>query len=117
MGFHGPSFTWSNRSHKASLVIQSRLDRFLLSLQILRDFQSATVQHHSNVGSDHRAISLKLAPSQPIRTKQLFRFDNRWISNPEVSQLVSSIWTTPVSGSHMFRLQTRLKAVRHGLHS
>ncbi|CAN1220896.1 hypothetical protein LINGRAPRIM_LOCUS99 [Linum grandiflorum] len=117
IGFQGPPFTWSNRSHTASLVIQSRLDRFLISPKLFVDFPSALVRHHSDVGSDHRVISLTLAPSQTMRSKCLFRFDNRWVSNPEVTQLVHSVWATPVTGSHMFRLQSRLKGVRHALYS
>ncbi|CAN1240575.1 hypothetical protein LINGRAPRIM_LOCUS2790 [Linum grandiflorum] len=117
IGFHDPPFTWSNLSHTPSLVIQSRLDRFLLSPQILVDFSSALARHHSDVGSDHRVISLTLEPSQNMRTKRLFRFDNRWATNPEVTELIQSIWAVPVVGSHMFRLQTRLKSVRHALYS
>ncbi|CAN0886591.1 Transposon TX1 uncharacterized 149 kDa protein [Linum grandiflorum] len=117
IGFTGPPFTWSNRSHTPSSVIECRLDRFLISPEVLSNFETAKVHHLTDVGSDHRAISLQLSPPVTAHHHSTFRFGNRWLSNPEVMEIVSSSWAEPVEGSHMFTLHTKLKRLRHSLHS
>ncbi|CAN1240169.1 hypothetical protein LINGRAPRIM_LOCUS2626 [Linum grandiflorum] len=108
---------WSNRSHTPAAVIQCRLDRFLLSADVFSKFPSALVSHLSDIGSDHRAIALRLEPPSQHRVKSIFQFDSRWLANPEVDAIVRAQWAIPVIGSKMYILNSKLKRLRHALHN
>ncbi|CAN1272874.1 Transposon TX1 uncharacterized 149 kDa protein [Linum perenne] len=115
IGFTGPEFTWSNRHQDAS-VIDERLDRFLLNDQWLELFPDSSVVHLDPRYSDHSPILLRTQPPSP-NSKKLFRFDCRWVDNPEVSNLISNSWKQPPKdGSPMFRLADKLKRLRHLLY-
>ncbi|CAN1315043.1 Transposon TX1 uncharacterized 149 kDa protein [Linum perenne] len=114
IGFTGPEFTWSNR-HQDSTVIDERLDRFLLNDAWLDQFPESSVTHLDPRYSDHSPILLRTQPPSPV-SKKLFRFDCRWVDNPEVTNLISHSWVQPCKdGSPMFRLADKLKRLRHTL--
>ncbi|CAN1221817.1 LINE-1 retrotransposable element ORF2 protein [Linum grandiflorum] len=116
-GFSGPTHTWSNRARDRTRLIHCRLDRFLVSHTLMTTYPNLRVSHLTDLGSDHRIIYLTLQPTHSISMKRPFRFDNRQLSNTELSHLVHHIWATPFSGSKLFILHSKFKALRHALHA
>ncbi|CAN1279753.1 Uncharacterized mitochondrial protein AtMg00310 [Linum perenne] len=114
IGFSGEEFTWSNRQSGASLI-EERLDRFFFNDLWLSLFPESHVRHLFPRYSDHSPILLRTQPPSPI-SKKLFRFDCRWVENPEVTLLIQHTWSQPCrDGSPMFRLADKLKSLRHTL--
>ncbi|CAN1272707.1 hypothetical protein LINPERPRIM_LOCUS14694 [Linum perenne] len=112
--FHprGSPFTWTN---KQTEEVQSRLDRFLASPSWMSLFPQGFVRHHSDLGSEHRAIVWLPSESQDV-PKQYFSYDVRWNKNEEVRNIISTVWGNlhPV-GSRMFIVQSKLQEIRRRL--
>ena len=53
LGFHGPSFTWTNKSPCWQTIIKERLDRGLGNAEWATLFPSAEIHHLPRVKSDH----------------------------------------------------------------
>ncbi|CAN1246044.1 LINE-1 retrotransposable element ORF2 protein [Linum grandiflorum] len=116
-GYVGPSFTWSNRARDTARVIQCRLDRFLISQSLMTEFPDLKVSHLTDIGSDHRVIHLTLKPTYSPSMRRCFKFDNRLLQNPELPALVHQIWSSTFTGSRLFILHSKFKALRHAIHS
>ncbi|CAL1358706.1 unnamed protein product [Linum trigynum] len=95
--------------------IRARLDRAVCSQSWMDTYPETLVKHFTDQGSDHRA--LLLADKPYVRTSRpLFRFDARWVDNPEVRAMVNYVWQEEIQGTPMFRLWERLKKLRHLLY-
>ena len=104
--------TWSNRrSGKHS--ISSKLDRFLISDNVvhLGGDISSTILPYS--GSDHWLISLQWQrPGNAMRRP--FHFEAFWLTHPAFKYLISTFWKNfrPPEGSKMFLFQQKLKSLK-----
>eukprot|EP00253_Pinus_taeda_P023451 PITA_23451 len=106
------SFTWNNRRGGANLI-SSRLDRFLVSENLLLDGRNLESSILPSGGSDHWPISLIIdVPGHP--SNKPFRFEKFWIEHPNFFTMVEKWWAEPlaVEGSKMFNLQNRLKHIK-----
>ncbi|XP_074277046.1 uncharacterized protein LOC141600701 [Silene latifolia] len=110
--FFGPRFTWSNSQHYSDCIME-RLDRAYATADWFNLFPFASVTHLQILISDHAQIILRL--TQPAHSKRPYRLDNWCLSLPEVNDLVTSAWATPVRGSTIFMVSRKLAAVRFAL--
>ena len=108
-------FTWNNRrggEHR----IASRLDRFLISENILLEGTTFDSDILPSGGSDHWPIALEAAFLETPKNRP-FKFEKFWLTHPNFPELVKKWWDEPrnVSGTKMFKLQSKLKYIKHKL--
>eukprot|EP00253_Pinus_taeda_P007706 PITA_07706 len=105
-------FTWNNRRGGENLI-SSRLDRFLVSENLLLDGKNVESSILPSGGSDHWPISLIVEVPGTPRNKP-FRFEKFWIEHPNFLTMVEKWWAEPLAeeGSKMFNLQKRLKNIK-----
>ncbi|XP_072067035.1 uncharacterized protein [Arachis hypogaea] len=113
LGYEGSKFTWCNKQFGGNLI-RERLDRCLVSMNLLELYSGAAIFHLNDQGSDHRPLLFESEVEQR-RFKRRFRFQERWCDNEVVGQIVKDTWKESIEGSPMFRLYTKLKIVRHRL--
>ena len=65
LGFHGPRFTWTNKSPSWESTIKERLDRVLGNSEWTLLFPSAEIHHLLRVKFDHCPIMLNKDPLEP----------------------------------------------------
>ncbi|KAH7854251.1 hypothetical protein Vadar_011755 [Vaccinium darrowii] len=113
LGYSGFPFTWTNRRFGDGMV-RERLDRVLVSPGWRVWSNRAAVQHLFSVGSDHAALLLDTNP--PGRHgHRPFRFDKRWVADPESREVVSKGWQIFTSGSRMYEVFQRVRSCRYEL--
>lgn len=113
LGYMGYPFTWVNRRTRDGLI-KERLDRVLVSTAWRAWYDKERVQHLFSVGSDHAALLLDTDPPQSKRFRP-FRFDCRWASDPESSEVVQKGWSGEVRGSKICTVFQRVKNCHHEL--
>ncbi|PPD97602.1 hypothetical protein GOBAR_DD05374 [Gossypium barbadense] len=88
-------FTWMN-NREGNRLIKERLDRFVISDDIMErmSFLASFVVRQSK--SDHEAILMDLYGSQPKQQgydpKVWFRYDRCWAKEREARDIISNIW-------------------------
>ncbi|CAL1387677.1 unnamed protein product [Linum trigynum] len=92
--------------------IRERLDRALCSQSWVNRYPDTLVKHFTDQGSDHRALLLSDKP-YTRNTRPLFRFDARWVDNPEVKAMVHYVWQEDIQDTPMFQLWEQIKKLRH----
>ncbi|CAL1352559.1 unnamed protein product [Linum trigynum] len=111
VGFKGPPFTWSNRQGMATHILE-RLDRGLVSPNLLSLWPNLQVTHLSDLGSDHRILLFQLTPTAG-KGKPRFHFDLRWAGNSDAREIVAQVWQLSFTGTLQFQLFSLCKEVRH----
>eukprot|EP00253_Pinus_taeda_P033710 PITA_33710 len=93
--------------------IASRLDRFLLSEQILNRDVFIETKILPGLGSDHWLIRLEINIKKN-KGKKPFRFETFWLRNPEFLHKVEEWWTqSRVKGKgKMHTIQLKLKEIK-----
>ncbi|XP_074265292.1 uncharacterized protein LOC141587719 [Silene latifolia] len=105
----GNDFTWFNKQEVFTRVY-SKLDRILVNNTWLQTF-SQTTAHFLDPGiSDHCPGLLTFHDND--RPRKHFKFLNYWTEHPQFLQLVDEAWTHSPNGNSMFRLMSKLKAVK-----
>ncbi|XP_050233376.1 uncharacterized protein LOC126681866 [Mercurialis annua] len=113
LGFTGPAFTWCKRKSYPN-TIKTRLDRGMATHYWMQRILKASVEHLSDLGSNHRPVLISLTPRKSRHPRKFF-FDNRWGINTEAIQLVENNWTQNVRGSLIYQVHEKLKSTRHYL--
>ncbi|CAL1406673.1 unnamed protein product [Linum trigynum] len=113
LGFKGPPYTWSNRQGLSTHILE-RLDRALVTDNLLSLWPLMHLTHLSDLGSDHRIILLQLIPGVG-KGKPSFHFDHRWCQNNDAHAIVLGEWQVSMQGTPQFQLFSLCKAVRHRL--
>lgn len=95
-------YTWTNK-RRGPQHIASRLDRFLMSDNVVHlggDFHASIMPQ---VGSDHWPIMLQWS-RLGSRCNRPFRFEYFWFSHPNFRAVVNDAWNsfTPPEGAKMF---------------
>ncbi|KAG5544350.1 hypothetical protein RHGRI_016936 [Rhododendron griersonianum] len=111
--FKGPNYTWSNNQDGED-NIRSRLDRALATVEWRNLFPLAQVIHEAKVGSDHCPLVVKCrVPLKKVPFS--FKFEAKWTTQPECSQVIESAWNQPQRGSHLYGLTQKLRKCREAL--
>lgn len=61
--------------------------------------------------SDHRSILLNTNSNCP-KLKTLFYFDERWLNNNEIEELIKIAWEKQVFGNAMYQVAEKIKSCR-----
>ncbi|XP_020700937.1 uncharacterized protein LOC110112892 [Dendrobium catenatum] len=104
--FVGPAFTWTNNKDAGSKIF-SRLDRFIVSSDIMDEFQGLRVRHLSRLVSDHCPILCSIFAETKINYSPWFRFEDVWVNYPKARQLVMDKWNDGDHGSEAVQLQRK----------
>lgn len=83
--------TWRNR-RTGNAALARRLDRFLIKQDLLLVLSRARQWVGSGGKSDHSPIFLEFACG-PDRARPPFKFNSRWLRDPDYNQLVNQSWT------------------------
>ena len=87
LAFHGPRYTWTNKSPCWHTTIRERLDRGLGNAEWATLFPAAEIHHLPRVKSDHCLILLS-TDSRERKPPKPFRFEQMWLTDPTFSALV-----------------------------
>ena len=91
LGFHGPRFTWTNKSPCWQTTIKERLDRGLGNAEWATLFPSMEIHHLPRVKSNHFPIFLSTDPRE-WKPPKPFRFEQIWLTDPTFPTLVDDSW-------------------------
>jgi len=106
------NFTWNNR-RGGDRMIASRLDRFLISENIIMEGITLESDILPSGGSDHWPVSLIVEVQGTPRNKP-FRSEKFWLEHPNFINLVEKWWSKPLEGrgSKIFQLQKKLRNIK-----
>lgn len=102
---NGHPFTWS-WGKEASYRVDEKLDRAMGSPAWHARFQATTLTNLVMPISEHSPILLDTSPTVLERRVRNFRFENKWLEEPDIGRIVSNSW----EGFKDFGLLLRLKA-------
>ncbi|KAL0449191.1 UNVERIFIED_CONTAM: hypothetical protein Slati_1475500 [Sesamum latifolium] len=108
---------WCNRREEPHTV-RARLDRACCATNWVDLFPRVRVFHEPLACSDHSAIWLMLdgESRQGLnRTKQWFRFEAAWTSNPMCADVIQQAWESVTAPSLHGSLVAKIRACRLGL--
>ena len=83
-------FTWKNK-RTGDRHIASRLDRFLVSEQVVTGRGDVGASVLTSAGSDHWPINLEWG-NTGIFIKRPFRFENFWLQHKDIRELMKEWW-------------------------
>lgn len=109
----GARYTWWN-NQEGGEVVWSRLDRILCSAQWLNSVPNAD-GHVGPMGVlDHCTLQVTINNVDAMR-RAPFKYLNAWSEHPSFLQLVQHCWEQDISGSPMYVIVTKLKALKQAL--
>ena len=109
----GSFWSWHN-NHEGQSRIYGKLDRALCNDMRVNTFPEAYVESRSTFSSDHTPMLLHLLSDSNAGHKT-FRFFNHWLQGEGYFELVKKVWDTNYSKSDMFKLASKLKALKLAL--
>ncbi|KAL3643388.1 hypothetical protein CASFOL_014203 [Castilleja foliolosa] len=112
LGFVGHPFTWNNKRSGVN-NIQQRLDRGVGNMSWLSSYPLATIHHLIPISSYHCPIILSTLPE--VRSPSPFRFENMWMSDSRIWDVVAKGWNIKAHGSPPFKMTTKIKNVKKEL--
>ena len=105
-------FTWNNKRGGESLVA-SKLDRFIISEDLMLNNKEMATSILPFRGSDHWPVQLEV---RGIGTPKNipFRFENIWLTHPDFNNNISVWWSEDlhIQGTSMFLLHKILKHIK-----
>ena len=87
MGFVRLRFTWTNLRNLSDLI-QERLDHGFCNMEWRLLYPEATIEHLTQVNSDHCPILVNLEKPIGMGLMRPFRFQLGWLSHPNFPNLV-----------------------------
>ncbi|GAU30590.1 hypothetical protein TSUD_392810 [Trifolium subterraneum] len=87
----GYPFTWI-KSRGSDHVIEERLDRALASSEWLDIFPNAKLINLLSSHSDHSPILLQCSPTIKQQYKYEFKFENSWLKEEDIGEVVNEGW-------------------------
>lgn len=110
MNLEGYPYTWQ-RKENLVVVLEETLDRALVTPAWLQLFPHARLSNLFSFTSDHTPILLNLVSRQKDFFRRSFRFENKWLTEPDIDTIVNSRWEV----SEADNLVDRLDCVVEGL--
>jgi hypothetical protein len=105
--------TWRN-GRTGSSSIEKRLDRFLISEDLLKSSHMARAWVDLTYLSDHTPICFQLGKGKS-GTSYPFKFNSAWMLETEFDRIVKTVWTDPslsLPGDAQGNLVRKLKSLR-----
>jgi hypothetical protein len=87
----GYPFTWIKSRGRAT-VIEERLDRAMATSTWLMMYPEVKLQNLLASHSDHSPILLQNSPVVRIQSNYMFRFENMWLKEEDVEEVVEDGW-------------------------
>ncbi|XP_074305373.1 uncharacterized protein LOC141640492 [Silene latifolia] len=106
----GALFTWSNKQEPTERVY-SRLDRAIGNQEWLENFGDYVAHFHPEGLFDHCPCTMTDRRAE-IRGRKSFKYFNMWGTAETFKGTVESEWRKPYSGTKMFRVVKKLKALK-----
>eukprot|EP00253_Pinus_taeda_P007889 PITA_07889 len=108
-------FTWNNK-RGGEAQVASKLDRFMISEELMLIDKEITTRVHPFGGSDHSPIQLEIKGMVSPRNRP-FRFENISLSHPDFTSNIERWWSEDLQfqGSKMCLLHIRLKHIKFRL--
>jgi hypothetical protein len=88
----GYPFTWT-KGRKALNPTEERLDRAMASQSWLDEFPQFKLTNTIADRSDHSPILLRLTHRERQVTPRIFKFENAWLEEPDIHDVVHNAWT------------------------
>ncbi|KAG8374862.1 hypothetical protein BUALT_Bualt10G0039700 [Buddleja alternifolia] len=110
LGFTGYQFTWGNKRDGLA-NIQQRLDRGLVNAAWTITFHHSLIRHLLLIASDHSLLLLLTEPSFTTGPKP-FRFEETWLHEDSVGEIIRNAWNTKFLGSPHFKIHSKIKKTR-----
>ncbi|XP_056691845.1 uncharacterized protein [Spinacia oleracea] len=106
----GNLYTWNNKQQGADKVF-SKLDRILGNAAWFDCYPSAEACFHPEGHFDHSPSLLTVYPRVNGGRKP-FKYFTMWKTSPRFNTIVTDAWNTPINGSKMFCVVSKLKKVK-----
>jgi endonuclease/exonuclease/phosphatase family metal-dependent hydrolase len=87
----GHPFTWI-KSRGTPHVIEERLDRVMASTSWLHLYPNVRLSNLLASHADHSPILLQCSPTTRVRFNDSFRFENKWLKEPDLEETVIDGW-------------------------
>lgn len=107
------SFTWTNRRSKCQIF--SRLDRFLISLNLHLSNFSFSSEILTSSDSNHFPILLNFDKLDHVPSvRPSFKFEKMWFTHPHFLSLLKQWWISALfcKGTKMYQFYSKLKFVK-----
>ncbi|KAJ9552677.1 hypothetical protein OSB04_016722 [Centaurea solstitialis] len=108
--FQGIHYTWCQKP-KEDAGLKRKLDRILANVEFTNLFVDATARFLPRGISDHSPSIIGFTGGQRKR-KYSFKFDNFLVRDPLFLSTVQRVWGGSVEGNFMFRVTSKLKALK-----
>ncbi|PWA43293.1 RNA-directed DNA polymerase, eukaryota, Reverse transcriptase zinc-binding domain protein [Artemisia annua] len=106
----GLQFTWSQKPRGLDGTLR-KIDRIMANLRFLDSFAGAHAVFQPYRVSDHSLAILHIPTICKFKPRP-FKFSNILVQNSRFKQQVQDSWCTSVSGFHMFKVVSKLKALK-----
>ncbi|XP_030527304.2 uncharacterized protein LOC115738732 [Rhodamnia argentea] len=104
----GHRFTWATSSGESRK--QRKIDRVLINDHWNHMFSFSEATFLAPGISDHSPMVVGIMP--PPASKKLFKYFNFWSSHPSFLDIVAQVWATPIRGTPMFVVCSKLKLLK-----
>ncbi|PNX71291.1 hypothetical protein L195_g027166, partial [Trifolium pratense] len=101
----GHAYTWS-RSMGPNIVVEERIDRALVTNAWMNMFPRCMLSNLISGAFDHFPILLETEPRIFEYRKRQFRFENSWLMEPELNQVVEEAATSRKNKNKLTKLST-----------
>lgn len=103
LNLEGYPFMWQ-RKENVKVVLEERLDRTLVNSYWFQLFPQVRLSNLFSFVSYHTPILLHLYPSQKATCHRSFKFENKWLLEFDIDDVVSTLWYDSASNSFMPKL-------------
>lgn len=99
----GYLFTWVHR-RGSEREVEERLDRAMTSSSWMNLFPEAQLKNLLAPTSDHSPIMMQCEESHILVPNRWFRFENKWLMEPDIEEVVQRGWSRCPEGDIIERL-------------
>ncbi|BFG35596.1 hypothetical protein CerSpe_218700 [Prunus speciosa] len=98
VNYIGPHFKWWN-GREGNAMVEERLDRALVTDDVLEFFPQARVVHLISDSSYHYPISLELGLNESLfsstrKRRRRFHFEEFWVEESSCSDVINDAWNS-----------------------
>nr|GEU42897.1 RNA-directed DNA polymerase, eukaryota, reverse transcriptase zinc-binding domain protein [Tanacetum cinerariifolium] len=106
----GFRFTWTKSQKNPNSSIMKKLDRIMINVKFLQQFQNAHGMFLPFVISDHSPDVVTIP--EGLKKRRSFRFVNYIADKDEFADCVRKEWETKIKGCYMYKVVQKLKRLK-----